>query len=263
MLEEIQERLTGIIASTEALRAEIDAIKQDMTRLGKAQSRMSTTLDAQNEIWEDALKEVSAAQARYEDAIDRMRESLRAQAETEALAVALKEFLPFLDNLREALRLMSEVSKNEPILRDWAVGLDGILTQGDRTLEALGIRRIETVGHKFDPHLHRAVEAVPVQEASLTDIVVFEVTPGYIHNGKVIRYADVAVGKIERGAIRREPYYRDRPWDDQFGCGDAGGEKAEGAIGGRGEAHPLGGGDLSGRKAPSGNPGPQPVYPLS
>lgn len=270
-LKETEEHLAIALASAVkpleekigTLWGEIEEIKQNLIRLGKAQSRMSTTLDAQNELWEESLKEISSAQAKYRDAVNEARESLRAQAQNEALAAALKEILPFLDNLREALRLMADVSKTEPALADWVDGLERIVDQGDLALGALGITRIETVGHKFDPHLHRALEVVPVQDASLANVVVSEIRPGYIYNGKVIRYADVGVGKLERSAVEREPYYRDRPWDDQFSCGDAGRKEAEGNIGGWGQAHTFGGGDLSGREASGRNSSSQPVYSLS
>ena len=55
-----------------------------------------------------------------------------------------------------------------------------------------GLVRIETDGKEFDPNLHHAIESVPGTEHA-EGIVVGEMQPGYMFNGRVLRPAMVRV----------------------------------------------------------------------
>ena len=57
-----------------------------------------------------------------------------------------------------------------------------------------GLQRIKALGERFDPHQHEAVEVVEA-ESQEDGIVLEELQPGYIMNGRIIRHAKVKVSK--------------------------------------------------------------------
>ena len=76
--------------------------------------------------------------------------------------------------------------------QNWQTGVNGILMQLDKVLADLGVKKIEAVGKKFDPHFHEAVKEV---EGELDLMVVDELQSGFELNGKVIRPSQVVISK--------------------------------------------------------------------
>ena len=75
-----------------------------------------------------------------------------------------------------------------------AKGLEMIYAQMAATLTKHGLKPIEAVGKKFDPHLHEAMmqeASQEVEEGTILD----EFQRGYMLYSKVIRYAKVKVSK--------------------------------------------------------------------
>lgn len=99
-----------------------------------------------------------------------------------------EELIPVLDNFRLAERAISDDDKNNKSV----AGLLMIKKQLNDSLKALGLEEIESIGNKFDPNLHEAVEEVEGQE---TGMIIEEVEKGYTYNGKTLRPAKVKVGK--------------------------------------------------------------------
>ncbi len=77
--------------------------------------------------------------------------------------------------------------------QNWQTGVNGIVMQLDKALEELGVKKIQAIGKKFDPHFHEAVK----EEESEVDggVVVDEIQTGFELNGKVIRPSQVIVSK--------------------------------------------------------------------
>jgi molecular chaperone GrpE len=44
--------------------------------------------------------------------------------------------------------------------KNWQTGVNGIVIQLDKVLAELGVKKIDAVGKKFDPHFHEAVKEV-------------------------------------------------------------------------------------------------------
>jgi molecular chaperone GrpE len=63
------------------------------------------------------------------------------------------------------------------------------------TLQAKGLKAMESIDQAFDVELHEAITEVPVSDASKKGKVIDEVTKGYYLNDKIIRFAKVVVGK--------------------------------------------------------------------
>ena len=102
----------------------------------------------------------------------------------------LLEFMPILDNLEAAEKYIKEAKDFKAVQE----GVDIIQVQIQRFLKDIGVERVKTVGEKFDPNVHEAIE---VEEKSDGDdgMVVLELKPGYKLNGRLLRPASVKISK--------------------------------------------------------------------
>lgn len=98
-----------------------------------------------------------------------------------------EELIPVLDSFRLAEKSIPEGDKEDNRIK----GLILIKKQLEGALKGLGLSEIESIGKKFDPNLHEAVEEVKGEPG----IIVEEVEKGYSFNEKVLRPAKVKVGK--------------------------------------------------------------------
>lgn len=140
---------------------------------------------------EAQVAELTAAlQRERADAVNQRRRSDEQLAglRTTIKAAVIAELLPVIDNFERALKhVPKELETN-----DYVKGVQGIVRQFERTLEAMGVQRIVTVGAPFDPHVH---EAVSMEEGDgATEVVTEELQPGYKVGDDVIRHAMVRVG---------------------------------------------------------------------
>ncbi len=140
------------------------------------------------------------AQADFEN-YKRRKESENKELIEFAREVTVAKILPALDSLEQALRHMPVASdklqvESEKFIADysnWQKGANGIVIQLDKTLGELGVKKIEALGKKFDPHFHEAVREVEGQEQD--GVIVEELQTGFELNGKVIRPSQVVISK--------------------------------------------------------------------
>lgn len=118
-----------------------------------------------------------------------------------AKEVTVTKMLPALDSLEQALKHMPEYRNKELGImnnefekqyQNWQIGVGGIVMQLDKVLEEMGVKKIEALSKKFDPHFHEAVRETEGEE---DDIVVEELQTGFELNGKVIRPSQVTISK--------------------------------------------------------------------
>lgn len=102
-------------------------------------------------------------------------------------AKVVKDLLPVIDNFERALKhVPSDLVENE-----YVKGVQGVVKQFEKTLQDIGVQRIQTVGQPFDPIFH---EAVSMEEGEGTkEVVSEELQSGYEVDGTVIRHAMVRV----------------------------------------------------------------------
>ena len=146
-----------------------------------------------------------------------------------AKEITVVKLLPIIDSLEQALRHAPEVNHELGIMNqvsltpaplpegegapsdsrgagekgppsdflkkyeNWLTGINGILAQLDKALGELGVKKIEAIGEKFDPHFHEAIREIESDEDD--GMVVEELQSGFILNGKVIRPSQVAISK--------------------------------------------------------------------
>jgi len=104
----------------------------------------------------------------------------------------IREILPVLDTLDSFVK--SHAGHEDKMeKKHLAEGLAGVKKQLNHILSKNGIEEIKSVGEKFDPEFHEALEQVESDEPEGT--VAEEVQKGYLMNGKVLRPAKVKVSK--------------------------------------------------------------------
>ncbi|HYF05023.1 MAG TPA: nucleotide exchange factor GrpE [Patescibacteria group bacterium] len=111
--------------------------------------------------------------------------------------VAIVKLLPALDSLTQALTHLPELGTGEfqefqKRYSEWQEGLRALVKQLNDALGSLGVKKIESVGRKFDPNLHEAIRTVPGDEENL---IVEEYQTGYTIGDMVIRPSQVAITK--------------------------------------------------------------------
>ena len=100
----------------------------------------------------------------------------------------LLKILPILDNLERAERDMSAELKKGQVFK----GFLQIVTQWREFLKSQSIEEIKTVGMRFNPQFHQAVQEIGGEKSGM---VVEEVEKGYTMDGKLLRVAKVKVTK--------------------------------------------------------------------
>lgn len=102
---------------------------------------------------------------------------------------AVCAFLPILDDFERAI---ADKTEDVNAIKE---GMQIIFNKFNKTLESLGVRKIETEGKDFDVDFHEAVAMVPGMGDDKKGKVIDCVQTGYQLNDKVIRHAKVAVGQ--------------------------------------------------------------------
>jgi molecular chaperone GrpE len=99
--------------------------------------------------------------------------------------------LDVLDDMDRAEQQLKESDADKAVK-------DGILLVFDKfrkTMQAKGLKPIETLNSEFDVEKDEAVSEIPVEDKKQKGKVVAELQKGYLLNDKLIRFAKVVVGK--------------------------------------------------------------------
>lgn len=104
---------------------------------------------------------------------------------------AITAILPILDDMERAIA-NGQKTDDPAVLRE---GMELIFTKFNKTLESLGVSKIETKDADFDTDIHEAIAMVPGMGDDKKGKVLDCVQTGYKLNEKVIRHAKVAVGQ--------------------------------------------------------------------
>ncbi len=100
----------------------------------------------------------------------------------------IEKILPVVDNFERGIAAVTEEEKSNP----FAEGMEKIYKQLMTTLEEIGVKSIEAVGHEFDPDFHNAVMHVEDEEFG-ENIIIEEFQKGYIYKDSVVRHSMVKV----------------------------------------------------------------------
>jgi molecular chaperone GrpE len=165
-----------------------------------AEAALEEKLKAETERREAAEIKLVGVQQKFDEAkaamereTSEMRERLKKTLESQAKQGQfnfLTALLPVLDNLHRAI----EASEKDPSLEHLREGVIGTARSFEKALSSVGVEPLESVGAKFDPELHEAVEMVP-SESENDGLVITEYSRGYRFGDKLLRPARVQVGR--------------------------------------------------------------------
>jgi molecular chaperone GrpE len=155
----------------------------------------------------DALADESALDKKQQE-LDEMRDKyLRLVAEfdnykkrtakerIELMQTANKEVIvSLLDVLDDSERAAKQLETTTDInaIKD---GVMLVFNKLKTTLQAKGLKPMESLHTEFNPDLHEAITEIPAPTKDLQGKVVDDMQKGYYLNDKLIRYAKVIVGK--------------------------------------------------------------------
>jgi len=188
--------------------ADGDFVGEEEIPSGPVKSERETALEeklrVETERREAAETKLVSVQGRFEEAKrnleketaemrDRLKRTLEDRARQDQLNF-LVTLLPVLDNLNRAIA----ASETDPSIEHLRDGVIGTARSFERALLDVGVEPIVSIGQKFDPELHEAVDMVPADRED-DGKVVAEYSSGYRFGSKLLRPARVQVGKAMAG----------------------------------------------------------------
>jgi molecular chaperone GrpE len=103
----------------------------------------------------------------------------------------LQSMLEVMDDCDRAEKQMQKSDD----LKQIREGIQLVFTKFRNTLQAKGLKEMNSIGEEFNPDVHEAITEIPVPDESMKGKVVDEVEKGYMLNDKIIRFSKVVVGK--------------------------------------------------------------------
>ena len=132
----------------------------------------------------DHLQRLQAEFDNYKKRVDREKAELIEYASAELVS----ELIDIMENLERGVVSAKESGDIDSIVK----GMEMVSTQLMDILGSRGLKPIEAVGKKFDPHYHEAMMMTPTDEYPY-NTVIEEFQQGYMIKNKVIRYSKVRV----------------------------------------------------------------------
>lgn len=181
-----------------------DDIKEEVRAEPPAKSRreieLETNLHAETERREAAEAKLVGVQAKFEEAktkleteTSEMRARLMKTLEDRSKQGQfnfLTTLLPVLDNLNLAIA----ASEQDPSLDHLRDGVKGTARSFEQALMSVGVETVPSIGTKFDPELHEAIDVAEV-DAKEDGTITAEYSRGYRFGDRLLRPARVQVGK--------------------------------------------------------------------
>jgi molecular chaperone GrpE len=102
----------------------------------------------------------------------------------------IRDLLPVFDNLERAVQTADTASD----LRSVVEGVRMVLKLFEDTAERTGLSRVKSVGERFDPAVHEAIQQQET-DAQPPGTIIAEITPGYRFGQRLLRPALVVVAR--------------------------------------------------------------------
>ncbi|MDD5054667.1 MAG: nucleotide exchange factor GrpE [Candidatus Peribacteraceae bacterium] len=176
-------------SQAQAKKSDHPAVKPEPDQSAKIAELEKKVLELTEQI-KKASEVASRAQAELQNAKIRMEKDA-GELRKFASEMALRKFLPTIDNLQRALKAVpKEIEAN-----DWVKGIIALEQQFLKEVGELGLKRFESLNQPVDPHRHEVL----MQAAGEAGKVVEVLEDGYELHGKVLRVAKVKVGGGQNG----------------------------------------------------------------
>ena len=132
------------------------------------------------------------------DNLRKRTEREKAEATLYAATNFARDLLTVSDNLGRALQALPAEERDHAgeVEKNLIFGVEVTEKELLQVFQRHGIRKLETVGQKFDPNFHQAIFEVPTSEKP-PGVVMQELQPGYAVGDRCLRPAMVGVSKAE------------------------------------------------------------------
>lgn len=103
----------------------------------------------------------------------------------------LSSLLPVLDDFDRAKKSADDENTDE----SFSEGVTLVYNKLHSTLQAKGLKAMDTNGESFNPEFHEAITEIPAPSEDMKGKIIDTIEKGYLLGDKIIRYAKVVVGK--------------------------------------------------------------------
>jgi molecular chaperone GrpE len=134
---------------------------------------------------------------------------------------AIKDILPVFDNLERAVSAADSAQSVASVVE----GVKMVLKLFEDTAERMGLTRVKTLGERFDPAVHEAIQQQET-DAHPPGTILTEIVPGYLVGPRLLRAAMVVVARKPSAKTEAE---------STSGAGDV--SRVHGAAEGSGNGH--------------------------
>jgi molecular chaperone GrpE len=186
-------------AALDAMSAERDAHQTELAEMTAARDRLEKQLAALSGERDKHKEQLLRAAADFENFRRRSRTEME-DAKLRGKSDAILELLPVFDNLERAV----SAAKSAKDIPSVVEGVRMVLKLFDDTAERIGLSRVTTVGERFDPAIHDAIQQVESADQAAGTIM-NEVTAGYRFGKRLLRAAMVVVARAPASPKPAEP----------------------------------------------------------
>ncbi len=150
-------------------------------------------LQKENDLWNEKFEQLKDKYLRLLAEFDNFRK--RTEREKKEILKygnenIILQLIPFDEIFENVLKQMDKIDSLESIKK----GIELLKKEFTKLLENFGVKKISSIGEKFDPRFHEASGFVET-ETFEDGIIVEEEKSGYIYNDRVIRPALVKIAK--------------------------------------------------------------------
>ncbi|OGZ33901.1 MAG: nucleotide exchange factor GrpE [Candidatus Portnoybacteria bacterium RIFCSPLOWO2_12_FULL_39_9] len=135
--------------------------------------------------WQRAQADLVNYRRRQEEAMEEFRKYSQENL--------IREILPVLDSLEMGVKETAKLKSMGSFASLRTTLLKPIKKQLESILEKYNLKEIKTVGEKFNPNFHEAVEMIESNEES--GVITEEIQKGYLLEDKVLRVGKVRMAK--------------------------------------------------------------------
>lgn len=169
----------------ETRRSPDEVVQQDAPDGRAAPAGTANARDAEIRSLVDRLQRLQAEFENYRKRILRDLATVEERtSDREVLA-----FLPLYDNLERAFSVYAK----DADVSAFVGGVERIFGQFAQILDQKGVRRIPTVGERFDPALHEALLSIHSHQQKTT--IIEEFSPGYVRGERTLLPSKVSVSQ--------------------------------------------------------------------
>jgi len=166
-------------ADPASLSAEDEPAKADE---GPSLEEVMAERDQFKDRWLRAHAELDNTRKRKQKELSELRQKTREQV--------MLEILPIIDNLERAVDAASTAADVAAVVQ----GVKMVLRSFQDTAERIGLKRVPSVGERFDPGMHEAWQHTETNEKEPGSVIA-EFEPGYFFGTRLLRPAKVAVAR--------------------------------------------------------------------